>query len=213
MLSHDLVWAAIDRLAARNELSASGLAKSAGLDPTSFNKSKRISNDGRPRWPSTESLAKILEATGASVDEFFELLTAGTQAIRSARSVVIPLIGQAQAGDGGYFDDAGYPAGEGWDEISFPGSNSENIMAVEVSGESMMPLYRDGDVLLVDKSAQIRKGDRVVVRTRGGEVLAKLLHRQTAKALELVSLNADHPNRTLAPGEIDWIGRIVWASQ
>jgi phage repressor protein C with HTH and peptisase S24 domain len=213
MLSHERVWAAIDRLAARNELSASGLAKSAGLDPTSFNKSKRTSNDGRPRWPSTESLAKILEATGASIEEFVALLTAGTQAIRSSRMVVIPLIGQAQAGDGGYFDDAGYPVGEGWDEISFPGPNSENVMAVEVSGESMMPLYRHGDVLLVDKSAQIRKGDRVVVRTQGGEVLAKLLHKQTGKVVELVSLNPTHPNRTFAPAEIDWIGRIVWASQ
>ena len=213
MLSHDRVWAAIDRLAARNELSASALAKSAGLDSTSFNKSKRTGNDGRPRWPSTESIAKILDATGASLDEFVALLTAGTQAIRATRNVVIPLIGQAQAGDGGYFDDAGYPAGEGWDEISFPGPNSENTMAVEVSGESMMPLYRDGDVLLVDKSAPVRKGDRVVVRTHGGEVLAKLLHRQTGRVLELVSLNPDHPNRTFAPAEIDWIGRIVWASQ
>ena len=120
---------------------------------------------------------------------------------------------QAQAGDGGYFDDAGYPVGEGWDEIAFPGSSSENIMAIEVSGESMMPLYRDGDVLLVDKSAQTRKGDRVVVRTRGGEVLAKLLHKQTLKAVELVSLNPAHPNRSFDPAEIDWIGRIVWASQ
>lgn len=213
MLSHDRVWAAIDRLAARNDLSASALAKSAGLDPTSFNKSKRTSSDGRPRWPSTESLSKILEATGSTLDEFVVLLAAGTQAIRSSRNIVIPLIGQAQAGDGGYFDDAGYPVGEGWDEISFPGPNSENTMAIEVSGESMMPLYRDGDVLLVDKSAQIRKGDRVVVRTRAGEVLAKLLHKQTGKVLELVSLNPAHPNRTFDKSEIDWIGRIVWASQ
>ena len=213
MLSHDRVWAAIDRLAARNDLSASALAKSSGLDPTSFNKSKRTSGDGRPRWPSTESLAKILEATGATLDEFVALLGAGSQAVRSSCNVVIPLIGQAQAGDGGYFDDAGYPVGEGWDEIAFPGSNSENIMAIEVSGESMMPLYRDGDVLLVDKLAQIRKGDRVVVRTRSGEVLAKLLHKQTGKAVELVSLNPAHPNRSFEPAEIDWIGRIVWASQ
>ncbi len=213
MLSHEGVWTAIDRLAARNDLSASALAKSAGLDPTSFNKSKRTSGDGRPRWPSTESLAKILEATGATLDEFVALLGAGTRAVRSARSVVIPLIGQAQAGDGGYFDDAGYPVGEGWDEVSFPGPNNENVMAIEVSGESMMPLYRDGDVLLVDRGAQVRKGDRVVLRTRNGEVLAKILQRQTSKSIDLVSLNPAHPNRSFNPAEIAWIGRIVWASQ
>ncbi|TIN51813.1 MAG: helix-turn-helix transcriptional regulator, partial [Mesorhizobium sp.] len=74
MLSHDRVWAAIDALAERYSLSASGLARRAGLDSTAFNKSKRLSSDGRPRWPSTESLAKIIEATGASLEEFTVLV-------------------------------------------------------------------------------------------------------------------------------------------
>lgn len=74
MLKHDSVWAAIDALAARLDISASALAKKAGLDPTTFNKSKRLSHDGRPRWPSTESLSKVLEATGASLDELFSLI-------------------------------------------------------------------------------------------------------------------------------------------
>ena len=76
MLSHDRVWAAIDALAERYALSASGLAKRAGLDSTAFNKSKRQSVDGRPRWPSTESLAKVIEATGSSLDEFLALVKA-----------------------------------------------------------------------------------------------------------------------------------------
>ncbi len=56
-------------------LSASGLAKKSGLDATSFNKSKRVAPDGHLRWPSTESVAKVLEATGATVDEFISLLS------------------------------------------------------------------------------------------------------------------------------------------
>ena len=63
MLSHSQIWTALDRLAARAGLSPSGLAKKSGLDPTTFNKSKRITPDGRPRWPSTESVAKALDAT------------------------------------------------------------------------------------------------------------------------------------------------------
>ncbi len=55
-LTHTRVWNAIDALARRYGLSASGLAKRAGLDPTSFNKSKRATGEGRPRRPSTESL-------------------------------------------------------------------------------------------------------------------------------------------------------------
>ena len=60
LLTHNQIWNAIDRLAARAKLTASGLAKKAGLDPTTFNKSKRITPEGRPRWPSTESVAKAL---------------------------------------------------------------------------------------------------------------------------------------------------------
>ena len=108
MLSHDQVWAAIDALAARNSLSASGLAKRAGLDSTAFNKSKRLSADGRPRWPSTESLAQIMEATGSSLTELLALVEGVSGRAPPARSSV-PLLGFAQAGVGGYFDDAGFP--------------------------------------------------------------------------------------------------------
>ena len=74
MLTHAQIWTAIDRLAARAGLSASGLAKKVGLDPTTFNKSKRITPDGRARWPSTESVAKALAATGIGIDTFVSLI-------------------------------------------------------------------------------------------------------------------------------------------
>ena len=69
MLTHGQIWTALDRLAERSGLSPSGLAKSAGLDPTTFNKSKRITPEGRQRWPSTESVAKSLAATNTTVDK------------------------------------------------------------------------------------------------------------------------------------------------
>lgn len=205
MLSHDSVWAAIDALAARNDLSASALAKRAGLDSTAFNKSKRMSSDGRPRWPSTESLAKIIAATHSSMAEFMELM-----APKSARSV--PLVGFAQAGAGGYFDDAGFPVGHGFDLIELPGGE-EGSIALKVQGDSMLPVYRDGDVLIVRQDNNARVGDRVVVRTSGGEVMAKVLEKRSAGRIELRSLNPEHPGRTLATGEVEWIARIVWASQ
>jgi phage repressor protein C with HTH and peptisase S24 domain len=209
MLTHAQVWSAIDRLAARSELSASGLAKRAGLDPTTFNKSKRITAQGRARWPSTESIAKALAATGTSFDNFVTLIEPATGA--AARAV--PLLGFAEAGAGGYFDDGGFPAGEGWDEIAFPTVSDVHAYALEVSGQSMEPAYRDGDVILVSPSAPIRRGDRVVVRTRDGEVMAKELKRRTAKSIELKSLNAEHADRTLAAADVLWIARILWASQ
>ena len=73
-LTHAQIWTALDRLAARAKLSPSGLAKRSGLDPTTFNKSKRITPDGRARWPSTESVAKALAATSVSVESFVSLI-------------------------------------------------------------------------------------------------------------------------------------------
>lgn len=209
MLTHAQIWNAIDRLAARAGLSASGLAKKAGLDPTTFNKSKRVTTDGRARWPSTESVAKALAATATTVDTFVNLIADGARAPAQA----VPLIGFAEAGAGGYFDDGGFPVGKGWEEIAFPAVNDEHAYALEISGDSMKPAYRDGDVIIVSPAAAIRRGDRVVVKTKKGEVTVKELKRKTAKSIELKSLNTDHPDRTLAMSNVLWIARIVWASQ
>ncbi len=211
-LSHPVLWQALDALAARYGLSASGLAKRAGLDPTTFNRSKRVGNDGRERWPNTESLAKVLEATGATLDEFLALV-ASTRGERRDTTQPIPLIGFAQAGGGGFFDDAGFPVGGGWDQIRFPEARDDNAYALEVTGGSMMPLYREGDRLIVAPGAQVRRGDRIVIRTLDGEVMAKVLVRQTAKTVELASLNPEHANLVFPMERIDWMARIVWASQ
>ncbi len=209
MLTHAQIWNALDRLATRSGLSASGLAKRAGLDPTTFNKSKRITPDGRPRWPSTESVAKALAATGVSVDTFVTLITDGAP----VASHSVPLIGFAEAGAGGYFDDGGFPVSKGWDEIALPVIKDEHAYALEISGDSMSPVYRDGDVIVVSPATPIRRGDRVVVKTKDGEIMAKELKRRSTKQVELKSLNPGHPDRTLLPGDIEWIARIVWASQ
>ncbi|MFC0240943.1 S24 family peptidase [Rhodopseudomonas telluris] len=208
MLTHDQIWTALDRLAERSGLSPSGLAKKSGLDPTTFNKSKRITNDGRERWPSTESVAKALTATNTAIDTFVQLISDRPRVVQS-----VPLLGLAQAGAGGFFDDGGFPAGKGWDEIGLPSINDEHAYALEISGDSMKPAYRDGDIIVVSPGTAIRRGDRVVVRTTGGEVMVKELKRRTTKIVELASLNPSHPDRTLAPAEVEWIARIVWASQ
>ncbi len=208
MLTHEQIWTALDRLAERGGLSPSGLAKRAGLDPTTFNKSKRITPDGRERWPSTESVAKALAATNSSIDTFVQLIGDTARTVQS-----VPLLGFAQAGSGGYFDDSGFPAGKGWDEVALPSVNDEHAYALEISGDQMKPAFRDGDVIVVSPGTPIRRGDRVVVKTRGGEVMVREMKRRTAKTLELQSLNPAHVDRTLSAADVEWIARIVWASQ
>ena len=209
MLTHPQIWRAIDALAARHGLSPSGLARLAGLDPTTFNKSKRGAANGKLRWPSTESLAKVLAATGASLDEFTTLV-GETRAIRTR---MVPLIGMAQAGAEGYFDDAGFPAGSGWEDIAFPEIADEHCYALEITGDSMLPVYRDGDRIVVSPSGSLRRGDRVVVKTHAGEVMAKQLGRMTAQRIELKSFNPAFEDRGFALSEIAFVHRIIWASQ
>jgi len=209
MLKHADVWKAIDRLAREYGFSTSGLARQSGLDPTTFNKSKRITREGKLRWPSTESVAKVLTATGANLAEFVSYVTdsEGAGIYRN-----IPLIRFPQAGNQGYFDDAGYPAGGSWDEIPFPGLGDPQAYALEITGDSMEPVFRDGDTVIVSPQANIRRGDRVVVKTKNGEVMVKLLQRQSVHKIELKSLNPDHEDRSLEVENVEWIARVVWSS-
>ena len=214
-LKHNDVWRALDALAAENGLSASGLARRAGLDPTTFNPSKRRMPDGRARWPSTESLAKVLEATGASLEGFAALISGAATPTSGSRvpGRSVPLIGLAQAGSEGFFDDAGFPVGGGWDEVSLPDLTDPHAYALEISGASMEPVYRDGDQVIVSPAAPIRRGDRVVLRTAKGEVMAKQLARRSARRIELLSLNPEFPDFNLDLAEVAWMHRILWASQ
>src|SRR5450755_3911138 len=207
-LTHDQIWTALDRLAERAGLSPSGLAIRSGLDATTFNKSKRITPDGRERWPSTESVAKALTATNQSIDHFVQLIGDTARAVQT-----VPLLGFAQAAGSSHFDDGGYPTGKGWDEMALPSVDDEHAYALEIAGDAMTPAYRDGDVIVVSPGMPIRRGDRVVVKARGGEVMVKEMKRRTAKTLELQSLNPVHVDRTLAVSDVEWIARIVWASQ
>jgi phage repressor protein C with HTH and peptisase S24 domain len=218
VLSHDRIWAAIDDVAKRYNLTTSGLARRAGLDPTTFNPSKRTGPDGRERWPSTESVSKILKATGMTIAEFMGLLDprAARPAVRHEREPSfrqVPLLGLAQAGAGGFFDDGGFPAGQGWDQVDIPAPRGEGVYALKVTGDSMLPLYRDGDTIIVSPAEPTRRGDRVVVRTREGEVMAKVLQKKTPRSVELASLNTDHHHRTIPTEDIEWVARSIWASQ
>ncbi|MBY0566104.1 MAG: helix-turn-helix transcriptional regulator [Hyphomonadaceae bacterium] len=207
-MQHSQIWRAIDQVAERRGMTASGLARAAGLDATTFNKSKRQAPDGKPRWPSTESVARALAAAETSWDEFAALLAGKSGGAGRA----IPIVGMARAGADGFFDEQGFPVGAD-ETVRFPDLGDERVYALEIAGDSMEPMYRAGDVVIVQPGAAVRRGDRVVVRTSAGEVLAKILGRRNDQTIELISLNTAHAPRELSTAEIDWIARIVWASQ
>jgi phage repressor protein C with HTH and peptisase S24 domain len=212
MFTHAEVWHGIDRLARHNGLTASGLARRAGLDPTTFNPSKRITKEDKPRWPSTESLAKILTATETPFDAFVAMMSDQAAKVEPP-SQRMRCVALAQAHRAGLFDDAGFPVGRHWDEIDFPNLDDPHAYALEVQGDGMAPTYRDGELLVVSPGANIRRHDRIMLKPAKGDVVAGLLLRRTAQRIELVPFAEGQDTRRFAIGEVAWLARIVWASQ
>lgn len=211
MFTHEQIWQALDHLAESRGLSPSGMARRAGLDPTTFNISKRESPDGKRRWPSTESIAKVLQSTGLSLEEFAQFIL--RKGRRPAIATHLPVIAMAQANQPGFFDPTGFPIGNDWDRLEFPGLKDDSAYALEISGDSMLPTYRAGDILIVSPLASIRRGDRVVIKTRQAEIIAAILVRQTATKITLQSANPAFQDRDFDLTEIEWLVRIIWASQ
>lgn len=208
MFTHEQIWRGIDRLAAHAQTSPSGLARRAGLDSTTFNPSKRISADGtKLRWPSTESLTKALSAANLGFADFAAMVS-GEGRARSLPSLDLADIDRAAA-----FDSIGLPTGSGWIRVPFPDLGEGEAYALSVEGDAMRPVFRPGDRLIIAPDEKPRAGDRVVVKTRDGEISGWELGQHSVQDLTLKSLNPDRPDRLVKLVEIEWIARIVWASQ
>lgn len=76
--THAAVWEVIEAIASSQGMTPSGLAKASGRDGTSFNRSKR-DNDGKLRWPSMGTVARVLAVAGLSHAEFGALIDAALQ--------------------------------------------------------------------------------------------------------------------------------------
>lgn len=224
MLQHADVWRGIDRLAAKHGLSASGLARRAGLDPTAFNPSKRITREGRPRWPSTESVAKVLTVTGESFAGFVSLtgapgsgegatFTGGKLAGRGAAGKSIPVVALARLAKESCFDQNGHPSGNAWGRVNAPGIIDRSAFAIEINGHEFDPVYRDGDLIIASPEAEVRRGDRIVIGTASNDVLLRRIGRQEAEGLYLESPINASSGSFLKNSEIRWVARVIWASQ
>jgi len=72
-MTHNGTWTAVDKIAEIMGITCSALAKRCGLDATAFNKSKRYTKYGQPRWLSGQTLSKIIDTAGITDAEFFRL--------------------------------------------------------------------------------------------------------------------------------------------
>ena len=211
LFTHPQVWAGIDKLAQLKGWSPSRLAREAGLDPTTFNKSKRHTNQAKPRWPSTESLAKILAATSTSLESFITLMADDASNEHEMPSKRLRCFGYNDVAGADLFDEAGFPTDADWDEIDFPGVNDKHAFALEVQGNRLFPVFRDGDILIVLPGTNVRRGDRVLLKTKSKELQAGILSRRSAQRLQIEVFGENGGNAMIPLNDVAWLSRVVWA--
>lgn len=212
MLTHQQIWGAIDALAKRHQLSPSALAKKAGLDPTALNKSKRVGRDDKLRWPSTESLAKILHVTNCSLEEFVKLL-APEKTISKTDGQYPPLEGFSEAQTAPLIDGQSSAVRNAPETIGWPDYPPAHAFAIKISGDDMEPFYREGDILLISKSANISPGDRIIIKLKSGNIVGKIFTGKNTNGIECTPFGKNAPSAFTAHEQIDWVARIIWASQ
>lgn len=218
MFDHHAIWNAIDSLAKSKGYSASGLAKKAGLDSTTFNKSKRSAANGKQRWPSTESISKILAVTDTKVHEFLTFLDPEDPANKNTKQAQnsIPLLGFLQAREPSHFDKKGYPLTDVWDYFEMPMStehSEDGVFALQIAGNDFEPIYKQSDIVIVCPSSPIRPGDRVVIKTIAGELTIKEIGSLTPERVCLKPLNEDQEEYDIPTDSVVWASRVIWASQ
>ena len=206
-MKHPDIWRAIDELAETNGYSPSGLAREAGLDATTFNKSKRTAADGKRRWPSSESIAKILDVTGTSLLDFAALVNRTTLKTRIS---VLPLAATTgAAAKTAHFDEDGQPSGKAWAKRAIPGSDDAAAFGIEVNNASLAPAYRAGSLLVATPGAKLQKGDRAVVAQLNGTVLLGEVTRAAGKTYELTTLGKAAKKVTVERTGVRLIAKIA----
>jgi phage repressor protein C with HTH and peptisase S24 domain len=221
MLKHEEIWRAIDHLAAMHRLTPSGLARRAGLDPTTFNKSKRLAKDGKARWPSTESLAKILNATGASITEFIGLMRNGggppkengakDNGESGAHSIPLLLLGEPPPQ--GLFDPSGRLMAERLERIEAPDIGIVDAFAIKIAGIGYQPTYRSGDILIAAPAAEPEGGSRALLVMKDGSVLLREVLHRTGDEVIVRPVNKSGEVDVLRASSVATMARIVWARQ
>lgn len=213
MFTHDSIWRGIDRLATTFGYSPSGLAKTAGLDPTSFNRSKRMSPDGKPRWPSTESISKILAVTGATMTDFIALVDDAPDAA-GPRVDTMPLVTLSKVHTQSCFDSDGYPKSDTWREIAFPShDDAGHIYALKITDRSAEPVYKKNDILILSRATPPGEGSRIFVKIKDGRHLFRTLSKRSQRSVELCPLHSPEGAESFKNSDIDWMARIIWVSQ
>lgn len=202
-MQHGDIWRGLDELAARFGLSTSGLARLAGLDATAFNKSKRQSKDGRLRWPTTESISRVLAAVNVDFAEFALLVTGG-----AGRQV--PVLRQDSASEGDTFEaDGALKRDPQRGGVTANLDLNADAYLFEITEDDYAPRYRKGDQILVAPGATLKADDHALLMTADNQIcLARVAGTSLGNDTSFTNL-ADEAN-TYSTSGLKWASKIVW---
>ena len=125
----------------------------------------------------------------------------------------IPVVALASAGPGMPLTEEGYPVGTGMYLVERPPHFSDpNGFGVEVSGDSMVPKYEQGQVVMVDTRKRAVSGDYAVVGLVTGERYIKR-YREASGRVILESLNPLYPPIVVEPRQVQFTYKIVWSKE
>lgn len=206
-MDYETIWSAVDNLAASLGLTPSGLAKKAGLDSTTFNKSKRKRRDGKNRWPSLESLNKIFDVCHISFEEFYEL-GRENNIVENLKAIPYSKISKLS---GGISASAYGIETKAWKMVSFPDSYN-NIYALEIDTMKYSPDYRAGTVLILSKNSDIRKNDLVAVYKKDNTIVIGEFYCRTPNQIELHGTGGNEKEMLIDIKDIIMLNRIMWIS-
>jgi phage repressor protein C with HTH and peptisase S24 domain len=110
----------------------------------------------------------------------------------------IAVVAMAQLGDNGNFCDLEYPVGHGDGYLHFI-STDPDAYGLRCAGQSMEPRIRDGEFVVVAPNHPVTNGDEVLVKSRDGRVMVKVLGYARDGYTTLLSVNQTHkPIRILS---------------
>jgi SOS-response transcriptional repressor LexA len=148
-------------------------------------------------------LADELRAAGVLTDAF-----SAHEAVGILRANQIPVVGTARGGADAYYVEIDYPVGHGDGYVSYPTKRS-NAYAIRVRGDSMRPRIKPGEYVIIEPDVPCLPGDEVIVKTKSGKTMVKVLHSERKGFVELLSLNDDHKPVTLEISDIEFMHHVA----
>lgn len=114
----------------------------------------------------------------------------------------VPVVGTAQLGDDGFWLELEYPAGHGDGFVRYP-MKDPNTYALRVKGDSMRPRIKPGEFVVIEPNHPVRLGEEVMVQTKDGRSMVKLLVSRRDGLVELHSVNELHRPMTIDESNIE----------